>query len=189
MITIAELDQARYWTGRTRQIAETDGCPPGWTRAPLPELGAGEKARLVAGAWAVVPAATVFAEQKAEKLAALADRRWRAETSGFLWNRPETDEVYYIATDAASQAKIDAERKAAEAGARREGDVWKCGDQATGLPAYVALTDAEIIDMSTAARTHVSDCFNREAELAAQIMAAEDEAALDAIDINSGWPG
>lgn len=188
MITIAQYDERRYWTGATRQIAETDGCPPGWTRAPLPPLSEGKKARFVGSSWVVVSSEEVLAETKAEKLAALADRRWRAENAGFLWQRPATEEVYYIATDPTSQAKIDAERKAAEAEARRPGDVWKCGAPATGLPAYVVLTDAEIIDMSTAARTHVSDCFNREAELAAQIMAAEDEAALDAIDINSGWP-
>lgn len=128
-------------------------------------------------------------ELKAQKLSALADLRWKAETGGFLWTRPETDEIYYIATDATSQAKIDAERKAAEAGARRPSDVWKCGDPATGLPAYVVLTDAEIIDMSTQARMHVSDCFNNEAYLAALILGAADAAALDAIDIHSGWPG
>lgn len=134
------------------------------------------------------PEPPTLGDLKAAKLAELADRRWQFEVSGFLWQRPETDEVYFISTDEKSQAKITAERKAAEEGVRRPGDIWKCGDPATGLPAYVALSNAEIIDMSTAARNRTSDGFNHEAYLAALVMAAQSAEELDLIDIEAGWP-
>lgn len=126
---------------------------------------------------------------RAARIAAVTARRWQVETAGFLWARPDTAEVYYIATDATSQGKIDAERKAADAGRRRPGDVWKCGDPVTGGVVYPALSDADIVDMSNAARDRVCDCFNREAALVAAVAVAEDAAALDAIDIETGWPG
>lgn len=118
---------------------------------------------------------------KAVKLAALADRRWRAETGGMVWGE------YWIATDDKSQAKIAAERLAAENGTRREGDLWKCGDMTTGQAVFVSFADAEIISLSDAARNHVSDTFNVEGAFAAAILSAADLATLDAIDIESGW--
>lgn len=123
---------------------------------------------------------------KKRLLSYAADKRWHVETSGFLWRRPNSDEVYFISTDDRSQSKIDAERKAADEGRRRPGDVWKCGDPATGSVVYPALTDADIIDMSNHVRDGICDCFNTEAAIHAQIAAGviTTEAAIDA----ASWP-
>lgn len=120
--------------------------------------------------------------ERAAKLAALADRRWQAETSGFVWG------VYWIATDRESQSKIAAERQAAENGTHRPGDLWKCGDVSTGDVIFVPMSDSDVIAISEAARNHVSDTYNIEGLLDAAIRAAPDVAALDAIDIDTGWP-
>lgn len=127
-------------------------------------------------------------ERKAGILSALAHRRWQFEVSGFVWQRTATEEFYFIATDEVSQGKIAAERKAAEDAIRRPGDVWKCGDAASGQVVYVTFSDAEIVAMSDAARHRTSDGFNHEATIAAMIVAAADHAVLDLIDIEAGWP-
>ncbi|WP_375276366.1 DUF4376 domain-containing protein [Methylorubrum thiocyanatum] len=129
-----------------------------------------------------------LADRKAALRSRAASIRWAKECTGFLWVREGTSESYFIATDEASQSKMGNERKAAEDGIRREGDVWKCGDPVTGLPATPALSDAEIIAMSNAARNRTSDLFNHEAELLAAIDAAGDHAALDLINLEQGWP-
>lgn len=128
-----------------------------------------------------------LADRKAGMREELARIRWTKECSGFLWERDGTSETYFIATDQVSQGKMGNERKAAEDGIRREGDVWKCGNPVTGLPATPALSDAEIIAMSNAARHRTSDLFNHEAALLAAIDAAEDYAALDLIELEQGW--
>ena len=133
--------------------------------------------------------AVPLAERQAQLMAALAARRWQFEVAGFVWQRPATSSWYFIATDEISQGKIAAERKAADGSTRRPGDIWKCGDAATGQVAYVAFSDAEIVAMSDAARNRTSDGFNHEAVLAGQIVAAADHDDLDEIDINAGWPG
>lgn len=127
-------------------------------------------------------------ELQAAKIAELAARRWQAESSGFIWRRTGTEEDYFIATDELSQPKLAAERAAAIAGLRRPGDKWKCGSVATGAVVFVEFTDEEIIAMTEVARNRTSDCFNNEGVIAGQIMAAANAAALDAIDLEAGWP-
>lgn len=123
----------------------------------------------------VSPAATVEAA-RAEMLAALAARRWQAETSGIVIAGAT------IMTDAASQAKLTG----AAVAAMRDPDMpplrWKCRDGS-----FVALSPAQILAIADAVRSHVQACFDREATLAGEICAAS-QADLATIDINAGWP-
>ena len=45
-----------------------------------------------------------------------------------------------------------------------------------------------IVQFGAAIGMHIQDCFNREDELTTEIMAAPDLVALEAIDIETGWP-
>lgn len=136
-----------------------------------------------------------------EKLALLADRRYHVETAGLLWVKPGTSEVYGIATDReASQGKLHAERYAADQGTRRDDDEWKCLNVATGKVDFIPLTNAQIINMTNATRTMISDAFNNEAVHSRAIDALTDVgedpsaedliaacAAVRAYSIESGW--
>lgn len=55
---------------------------------------------------------------------------------------------------------------------------WKTGDGSFRL-----LSGAEIIGIASAVRSHVQDCYDREADLLAALDAGEP------IDPNAGWPG
>jgi len=117
-----------------------------------------------------------MADAKAARKAALADRRWRAETGGATVAGME------IPTDAATQAKLTAAAVAALIDPAYSVN-WKV---ATGD--FVALDHDQVIALAQGARAHVQGCFDREAALAAQIDAAATPEALAAIDIEAGWP-
>jgi len=121
------------------------------------------------------PPPTNLAALKVERKAALADRRWQAETAG------TTIAGMPIATDERSQAKI--------AGAALQAVInpgysvqWKTG------AGFVTLDATMVIGVAQAVRAHIQACFDREAELVAEIDAATTTAALGDIDINAGWP-
>ena len=81
-------------------------------------------------------------------------------------------EGLHVQTDDLSQSRLTAAALAAQLdpGATVR---WKL---ATG--AFVELTAPQIIALALAVRTHVQACFDREADLAAQIRAAADPAAV-----------
>lgn len=112
----------------------------------------------------------------AEKLAALAARRWQAETGGIVVGG------LAVKTDAETSAKLTAAYVQAEKNAAFTVR-WKVE---TGV--FVTLDAATIIALGDAVTVHVQACFNREDELTTAILAAADAAALEAIDIESGWP-
>jgi hypothetical protein len=105
------------------------------------------------------------------RLDALAARRWQAEEGGM--SSPP------MATDRVTQAKLTgAYVKATQDPAFTVN--WK-----VGRGAFVTLDAATIIALGDAVTTHVQTCFDREAALTAQILAAADPTS---IDINTGWP-
>ena len=53
---------------------------------------------------------------------------------------------------------------------------------------FVTLDAATIIAIGDAVTSHVQTCFDHEMALTTQIMLAKDAKALDAIDIDAGWP-
>ena len=122
--------------------------------------------------FAVVP----LADLVVAKLAALADRRWQAETGGVVINGVP------IKTDRDSTSKITAAY--VQAAANPAFSVrWKVD---TGT--FVTLDAETIIAIGDAVTTHAQACFDREDVLTTAILGAADAAALDAVDIEIGWP-
>lgn len=122
------------------------------------------------------PPGPSFEALSAAKLAALAERRWQAETGGtIVAGMP-------IKTDAESTGKITAAYVQATANPAFTVR-WKVD---TGV--FVTLDAATIIAIGDAVTAHAQACFDNEDVLTAAILAAEDAPALDAIDIDAGWP-
>jgi hypothetical protein len=117
-------------------------------------------------------------QRKDEKLAALAQKRWEVEVAGI------TVEGARIETDDRSKLLLLGKRtKAVE---NPDGTMrWKAG---TGT--FVDLPNAFIVAAADAVEAHVQACFDREGELTDAILdpAVDTLEALDAIDIQSGWP-
>lgn len=176
MITIYQIGAAGYWTGASRAIAPDEGAPVGWTRAEPPQLQEGEAAAWVGGGWVIVPEPDRLVASRAAKLAALAERRWQAETGGAVVAGTP------IKTDAQSTGKITAAYVQATANPSFTAR-WKVD---TGV--FVTLDAATIIAIGDAVTSHAQACFDNEDVLTTAILAAEDAAALDAIDIDAGWP-
>lgn len=177
MTTIYEIGGDRLWTGAMQEIGEAEGIGGGWTRSAPPDVGAGEHARWNGAGWSIVSSGELLAEMKATKLAALAARRWQAETGGIVVGGLS------VKTDEDTQRKITG----AYVQALQNPSFtvkWKI---ATGV--FVTLDDATILVIGDAVTAHIQSCFDKEADLTADILAAADEAALDALDIESGWPG
>ena len=96
----------------------------------------------------------------AELLAYVADRRWRAEQAGTIWNS------WPIHTDDRSQGKYLSELQAIALNVRIDGDPWKFAD---GV--FRPISNAEFQQLAIAAREHVRTCFGIEAAVLAQIAA------------------
>ncbi|MER9961632.1 DUF4376 domain-containing protein [Mesorhizobium sp. M0045] len=112
---------------------------------------------------------------RTKKLALLAARRWKAETGGIAINGVA------ISTDRESTSMLIA----AFVTASSDPDYsirWKVQN---GV--FVTLAAADIIAIAAAVRNHVQACFDHEDELSAAILTAGSSAALNAIDIESGW--
>lgn len=120
-------------------------------------------------------AATVLSTARTGRLAALADRRYRAETAGITVDgiHLRTDrEAQSLLTGAALAALLDPDYSLG----------WKAGD------AWVDLTAAQVLALAGTVRAHVQACFDHERALAWQITQAADPAALNGVDIEAGWP-
>ncbi|TIW97782.1 DUF4376 domain-containing protein [Mesorhizobium sp.] len=115
---------------------------------------------------------------RASTLAKLADRRWSAETGGIIFGGVP------VKTDRESASKLTAAYIKADKDAGYSIPNWKVAE---GV--FVTLTAATIIATGDAVTAHVQACFDREAALTAEILAAETPADLAAIDLESGWPG
>lgn len=94
-------------------------------------------------------------------LAYLADRRYRAEIGGTLWNG------WQLPTDDRSQTKYLAEVAAVNEGVRQDGQPWKFAH------GFEALTNQQVREMAVAARAHVLACFTKEAEASMAIVAGQ----------------
>ncbi|GEM_PF-3006510 len=94
---------------------------------------------------------------QAQLLSHLADRRWRAEVGGTLWNG------WQLATDERSQGKYLAELAAVNEGVRVDGSPWKFPH------GFESLSNQQVREMAIAARGHVLASYAKEAELAVGI--------------------
>lgn len=119
------------------------------------------------------------ADFRLKRLAALADRRWRAtQTMTF-------DGVTDVPADPA-MAVVNAtlsmrERQGVPAGATQ---IWKLRSP----DVFRTWAHADIEAYGFAIGAHIQACFDREAELAALMPPGATVAALAAVDISSGWP-
>lgn len=113
---------------------------------------------------------------RAEKLAALADRRWRSETGGMVFNGRR------VSTTRESQAQIDAAFNALPAGNPKRTTIdFKFVD------GWAALKPGDIKSLWDAKNDHVQSRFSKEREICAKIQAAKTVAELNAVDIETGW--
>lgn len=126
-----------------------------------------------------LPAPTL-AEAKAAKLAQLATQRWEIEVGGITFtyagqpvpiptDRPERAEAFIAAQLAGGNPAYTRKIKVMNG-------VFIEADAAT-IIAVAGLIDA-----------HVQACFDNEAALTAQILAAGSVSAVQAVDISVGWP-
>ena len=116
-----------------------------------------------------VPPTPTLEEVKASKLSSLAFSRWQAEVAPFLWQGHR-----YVSDEAAQIKILRAVEKAKADPAYTE--TWKT------LDGYVAMTAADYLALSAAYEEHVRGLFVREAQLAAQVQAAETVKAVAAIN-------
>lgn len=136
--------------------------------------------RAIAGAFGPIaawqpPAAPTRAERKAALTADVSQKRWEVETGGIVVGGAT------IMTDRGSQAMVNG----AYAGALRNPDVLIDFKGASG---WVTLDAATMIAIGDAVFAHVQACFTRERALHQAIEAAATHAALDAVDVEAGWP-
>lgn len=176
---ICQLTPEGVYAGTAIAVTEFDGCPPGWVRAEPPE---GEGPFMWAGdRWAEIEAAPVqalaLARLKVALRAALADYRWR-KTQTFNFDGEvdvPADPALSVITSIAVADSI-----VSSGGATRTFKL-KPG-------AFRQWTVDQIVTYGMAIGTYVQACFDREAEIDSEIGDAETAGALDAIDIESGWP-
>lgn len=125
-------------------------------------------------------------EARAAALAALATRRWQAETAGITVNGmdiPTDRESQALITGAVAGTLIDPAQEVR----------WKTAMQDEyGAPIFVTLTAQAIQIVALAVRAHVQLCFDCEAVKSAQIAACAtpaDVAVWRKMEMDQGWPG
>ncbi|HYD43666.1 MAG TPA: DUF4376 domain-containing protein [Phenylobacterium sp.] len=121
---------------------------------------------------------TTLVEQRAALSDEVRARRWLAETSGVLVG--ETP----IRTDEKSQAKLAGAVALFDLNPALESIDWEA---VPGV--FVTLDEATIKAIAVAVGAHIQACFAHSRTLCEALAAASTHAALDAIDIRSGWPG
>lgn len=124
----------------------------------------------------IIAAPDPLESARAQALAALADRRWRAEAGGITVNGVP------IPTDERAQVKITGAALAAQRDPAMT-VAWKCSGDV-----WVTLSAEQLLALADAVRAHVQACFDREATLSAALAAAETVEAIAAIDLEGGWP-
>lgn len=122
--------------------------------------------------------ARTLEQRRADRLSQLADLRWRrCQTMAYDGEASvPADPALSVITSIAV-----AEQFAPSNGAVRTFKLASPG-------VFRQWTVSQIVAYGMAIGAHVQACFDQEAALASLILAAEDEAALAAIDINGGWP-
>lgn len=188
-VVVATGDRPKWLTDAGNPVSDARLAQDGWlpldvaapphdpmrstcVARPMDEWTVGETT--VSMTWTV--ADREIGDRKAMMLAALANRRWIAEEGGTtLGGAP-------VATDRTTQTKVTAAYLKASANPAYAIPDWK------GPAGWMTLTAPQIAAIGDAIEAHVQACFTREKQIAEAIDAAEDHDALDAIDINSGWP-
>ena len=189
MITVFEIGGNGIWTGATREIGEADGLLGPWTRSPVPALAEGEYAEFDGIGWRIVTAAEwldVRKRAKRDAVSALIDAKL---SGGYVHNFGEPfgekrlqtrnieDRTNWLTSQASYSAAV-----AGGAGAIM-GAAFRSEDNVN-----ITLSYADGLDVLLAMAGWGAAHYARSWALKDLITAAEDEAALEAIDIESGWP-
>lgn len=148
------------------------------------EISAEYHAELMAAAAIVpdergYPIASAMPTQPRTKSSLLADveaKRWQVETGGIFVSG------LHAATDRESQAQLNNVYTSLKAGLITETS-WKDADGG-----FTMMTLASLEPVAHAVATHVSACFAAEQTHAEAINSLQNQAAIDAYDIESGWP-
>jgi hypothetical protein len=118
-----------------------------------------------------------LAERRVQLANAVRARRWQVETGGLVVAGAP------IRTDEGSQAKISG------AVALFDNDPTLTAIDWEAQPGiWVTLDEETMRAIGVAVGRHVQACFSHARSLIEAITAAADQAALDAIDVEAGWP-
>lgn len=120
--------------------------------------------------------AAPLADKKVDRLAELAARRWEIETGGI------TVGELTVPSDRETQDRIDQIVKA-----YADGDIAGSVMFKLGPGQHIEVDETMLRAVKAAGALHIQQCFSREAELAAVIVAAADLPALEAIDVQGFW--
>jgi hypothetical protein len=120
--------------------------------------------------------AAALSAAKAAAKVTLAANRYAAETGGTTFNGVA------IRTDEASQAKVSGAFNLAQINPSMVFQ-WK-----TASGAWVQLSATQITALGNAVGAHVQGCYTNEQTICALIDAATSLPAVNAINLNSGWP-
>ncbi len=147
-------------------------------RAALEEDGWAFHAEADAPPAPAPPDTRTLEEARKAKRDAIAARRWAAQTNMAY------DGVQPVAYGADTAGNLMATMSAL--GAQPQGAIapWKLG-----AGAFRAWTLPQFQMFFAAGMAHVAGCFAREAQLNVALDACADVAAVDALDIETGWPG
>lgn len=140
--------------------------PPDWPREEIEALGP---------TWVEPPVPEKPKPTVAQCLKSLADRRWW-KTQAFTYDGVETQADGAIAVVNATLALR--QRRGVPADYPQ---TWKLGSSE-----FRQWDETQIEDFGFAIADHIQACFEREAELTALIIAAEDPSS---VDTSTGWPG
>lgn len=149
---------------------------------PLPVMTAAQHAEVEAWVAAGSPLyGPTLEEAKATALARLADRRWQAETAGVAhaghtWHTTQDGRVN-IAGAVQAAAMFEGVH-----GAGTWSTDWKT------VHGWASVDLATIQAAGLAVVAHIQACFAREKQIADAIEAAATVAAVQAIDLEEGWP-
>ncbi|MBW4710742.1 DUF4376 domain-containing protein [Roseobacter sp. YSTF-M11] len=162
---------------------------PGAIDEAPPALTTGQGARRVDGAWVVVdpdpvvvPDPPTIAELKTAKQDALAAKRWLVEYSGFTISGGLLDGTF-VDTSAKTRMVFDTAHRRAT-----ENPLYEIRAFKSGRGAFAMMNAATIILIGDAIEEFIQQCFEHESNLNDLVVAAVDQAGLDAIDIDAGWP-
>ncbi len=167
------------------QLPAIPGTPPGSTDAydpnfytqPVVSTLAGQQVNVVYGA----PVAVPLTQARAFALAQLAANRWKAQTAGITVGGVLVD------TAAQSRALVASARAHADAqAAAGTGPVSVAFKQSNGQ--FATLNQAQIDGIDAAFGAYLEACFANEAAIAAAVNAAPTVAAVQAVDLDTGWP-
>ncbi len=191
---ISEIDANGRWTGRTLEVEEAEGCPRGWRLIDPPTLGEGEFAEWTPDGWRITsepvpptPGPTL-AELKALASSATQARCDALLTGGYkpssgplagqtLQLRNNLDRTNWLTSQAAYGAAV-----AAGAGAV-SGATFRTAENITTVMTYAEGLGV-LLDMAAWGASVYAACW----AIKDAIAASADDAALDAVDLEAGWP-